>query len=123
MQTGLYMANDEPLTVRDLMAHRNTDARLAVLSACETGIIGRELPDEVIAFPTALLQAGFGGVAASLWSVPDESTAMLVARFYHFWREEGLAPVHALRAAQRWLRGQRWGKHHRRAGLRIQRRR
>ena len=104
LKTGLVMAHDEPLTVRDLMALGGLDARLAALSACETGIVGRKLPDEVIAFPTALLQAGFAGVAASLWSVADESTAMLMIRFYRLWQEDGLEPVYALRAAQRWLR-------------------
>lgn len=51
-----------------------------------------------------LLQAGYAGVVASLWSVADVSTAMLTVRFYQFWREDGLEPVYALRAAQRWLR-------------------
>ena len=52
--------------------------RLATLSACETGIVGADLPDEAASLPSALLQAGFCGVAASLWSVADISTAMLM---------------------------------------------
>ena len=39
---------------------------MAVLSACETGLISAELPNEVISMPAALLQAGFAGVVASL---------------------------------------------------------
>src|SRR5208337_4212862 len=77
------------------------------LSACETGIVGTDLPDEVVAFPSTLLQAGYGGVAASLWSVSDISTAMLMEHFYRSWREKGKSKVtaaQALRAAQRWLR-------------------
>ena len=92
------------LTVGDLLDRRLAGARLATLSACETGMIGTELPDEVVALPTALAQAGFAGVAASLWSVADVSTAMLMERFYRLWREEGLAPALALQEAQRWLR-------------------
>jgi len=52
----------------------------------------------------ALLRAGFAGVISSLWPVSDLSTAILMERFYRLWREEGLAPAHALRQAQQWLR-------------------
>jgi CHAT domain-containing protein len=81
------MADDETgthvlLTVRDLLESEQPGRRLVTLSACETGIVGTELPDEVVALPSALLQAGFGGVAASLWSVADISTAMLMEHFY-----------------------------------------
>ena len=79
-------------------------ARLAALSACETGIPGTKLPDEVVGLPTGWLQAGVAGVVASLWSVNDLSTAMLMERFYRLWREDGLAPALALRQAQLWLR-------------------
>jgi CHAT domain-containing protein len=54
--------------------------------------------------PSALLQAGFAGVAASLWSVADVSTAMLMARFYDLWQSKGVEPVYALRQAQQWVR-------------------
>jgi CHAT domain-containing protein len=79
-------------------------ARLAVLSACETGIIGLRLPDEVVSLPSALVKAGFAGVLASMWEVEDQSTAMLMQRFYAQWRTKGMAPVQALQEAQRWLR-------------------
>jgi len=104
LASGVVMAGDEMLTMRDLLDMRLPAARLATLSACETGIVGTELPDEVVALPTALAQAGFAGVAASLWSVADASTAMLMERFYRLWREDGLAPASALRGAQIWLR-------------------
>ena len=54
--------------------------------------------------PTGLVQAGVAGVVASLWSVSDQSTAMLMERFYRLWKEDGLTPAEALRQAQRWLR-------------------
>jgi len=109
LDSGLLMADDETgnnvmLTVRDLLDSDQAGGRLATLSACETGIVGTALPDEVVALPSALLQAGFGGVAASLWSVDDISTAMLMEHFYRRWREDRLPPAQALRAAQRWLR-------------------
>jgi CHAT domain-containing protein len=104
LESGLRLGSDSWLTVRNLSEMQLGAARLAVLSACETGIIGLRLPDEAVSLPSALLKAGFAGVLASMWEVEDQSTAMLMQRFYALWRTEGMAPVQALREAQRWLR-------------------
>jgi tetratricopeptide (TPR) repeat protein len=104
LESALLMANDEHLTLRDLLTEVSTNARLAVLSACETAVPGAELPDEVVNLPTGLLQAGTAGIVGSLWSVPDASTTALTARFYELWQEEGLEPAEALRRAQQWVR-------------------
>ncbi|WP_437323208.1 CHAT domain-containing protein [Sorangium sp. So ce381] len=104
LQSGLLMANDEVLTVEALFALPGQRARLAVLSACETGIVGTGVPNEVVALPSAFLQAGFAGVVASLWPVYDISASLLMGRFYELWRSERLAPAVALRRAQIWLR-------------------
>lgn len=79
-------------------------ARLVVLSACETAAPGTPLPDEVVALPTGLLQAGAASVIASLWSVPDQATTMLMAEFYRRLCREHQAPALALRDAQTWMR-------------------
>ena len=104
LDSGLLMANDQILTLRDLLDLKLQGLRLAVLSACETGIPGTDLPDEVISLPTGLLQAGAAGVVSSLWSVADLSTMVLLSRFYQLWRTDGLEPPAALRQAQLWLR-------------------
>lgn len=109
LDSGLLLADDASrkgvmLTVRDMLDSELPNGRLATLSACETGIVGTEIPDEVVALPGALLQAGFCGVVASLWSVSDISTAMLMQRFYAAWRSDNLSPAEALQFAQRWLR-------------------
>ncbi|MCP4626979.1 MAG: CHAT domain-containing protein [bacterium] len=79
-------------------------ARLAVLSACETGVTDMKNADEVIGLPSGLVQAGVAGVAASLWPVSDRSTMMLMGRFYELWRKDGVNPHEALRQAQIWVR-------------------
>jgi CHAT domain-containing protein len=103
LNSGLLLADDVPVTLRDLMA-MPLKVRLAVLSACETLLPGTSLPDEVIALPTGLLQAGVGGVVASMWAVPDAPTALLMAEFYRRWRGGAQPPAAALREAQIWLR-------------------
>src|SRR5262249_52157032 len=61
LEAGLAMAGGEQLTLRDILRLRLKQARLAVLSACETGIPGTKLPDEIVSLPTALVQAGVAG--------------------------------------------------------------
>jgi CHAT domain-containing protein len=103
LDSFLLLANRERLALREILEMR-LKARLAVLSACETGIPGTKLLDEVVGLPTGFLQAGAAGVIGSLWSVGDASTMMLMARFYELWRGEGLGPPEALRRAQIWMR-------------------
>jgi CHAT domain-containing protein len=103
LDSGLLMANDETLSLRDFF-NLDLQVRLATLSACETGLPGLTLPDEVVSLPTGLLQAGVAGVVASLWSVADSSTMLLMVKFYDLWRKQNLAPSEALRQAQIWLR-------------------
>jgi CHAT domain-containing protein len=109
LRSALIMAGDEPLTLSDLLDLRLTEppgtgARLAVLSACETNVSGTDLPDEVTSLAGGLLRAGIAGVIASQWAVREVATAMLMARFYAYWRSDGLDPARALCEAQRWLR-------------------
>jgi CHAT domain-containing protein len=104
LDSGLVMANDEILTLRDLLDLKLPGVRIAILSACETGLPGSQLPDEVVSLPTGLLQAGVAGVVASLWSVADISTMMLLVHFYNSWQEENLNPAEALCQAQQWVR-------------------
>lgn len=102
-QARLKLA-DGDLTLPDIFELRLHRARLAVLSACETGVPGLKLIDEMIGLPAGMMQAGVPGVVGSLWSVNDMSTALLMKRFYQFWREESKPPQEALRQAQIWLR-------------------
>ena len=104
LDSGLLMANNETLTLRDFLSKEGVSARLAVLSACETGIPDIRNADEAISLPSGLMQAGVAGVVASLWSVSDLSTMMLMVRFYEIWREDNLEPPEALRQAQIWVR-------------------
>ncbi|MBC7515115.1 MAG: CHAT domain-containing protein [Alkalinema sp. FL-bin-369] len=106
LNSGLLMS-DGLLTLKDLLAlnlAQDSGIRLAILSACETGLPGLDNIDEVVSLPIGLLQAGVAGVISSLWSVDDASTMMLLTRFYDLWRKDGLEPSIALREAQIWLR-------------------
>lgn len=79
---------------------------MAVLSACQTAIADiSELPDEVFSIATILLAAGSACSVASLWSVDDFATALLMTRFYEeLFGETAPRPPEALGRAQLWLR-------------------
>lgn len=82
------------------IASLELDADLVVLSACKTAI-GPEVRGEgLLGLSRAFMRAGARRVMASLWKVPDRSTADLMTRFYQGYVQEGLAPASALRHAQ-----------------------
>ena len=73
---------------------------MVVLSGCETGL-GKEISGEgIIGLTRGFMYAGAQRVVASLWSVSDEATAELMARFYQAMERDKLAPAAALRKAQ-----------------------
>jgi CHAT domain-containing protein/tetratricopeptide (TPR) repeat protein len=104
LQSGFVLAEDQLLTVEDLLHARLDLLRLAVLSACETNVPGEQLPDEIVSLSSAFFQAGTDAVIASQWEVLDASTLILMARFYHLWRKKKLPPAEALRQSQLWMR-------------------
>ena len=98
--------NDGRLELHEV-ANMKLHARLVTLSACETAL-GRgyftETPagDEFVGMTRAFLGAGSHGVLASLWAVNDESTRILMVKFYrHLLRSGG---AEALAQAQREVR-------------------
>jgi CHAT domain-containing protein len=106
-RVGPLMSHGERLTVGGLLdGGAVSEARLAVLSACETAISDfTDLPDELVGLPSAFLQAGVPGVIGTFWSVNRMSTALLMIRCYQLSAgRAGGSPARALREAQLWLR-------------------
>ncbi|QJX00764.1 CHAT domain-containing tetratricopeptide repeat protein [Frigoriglobus tundricola] len=73
---------------------------LAVLSACETGLGAVAGGEGVYGLQRAFHYAGATNVVASLWKVPDQSTAALMALFYRNLWERNMTPLESLRQAQ-----------------------
>jgi CHAT domain-containing protein/Flp pilus assembly protein TadD len=94
--------DDGALTVAEIFRLR-LHAWLVVLSACESGeargIAGNFPPgDDLIGLTRSFLYAGTPSVVASLWSVDDAATALLMTDFYRALGSEDKAA--ALRRAQ-----------------------
>jgi len=103
LESRLWLTETSSVTLRQVRA-MSGGVRLAVLSACETSISEATSPDEVVNFCTGLLATGTGGCVGSLWRVPDESTSLLMTKFYRELKEGGRTPLESLTAAQAWLR-------------------
>jgi CHAT domain-containing protein len=72
---------------------------LVVLSACETQLGVRSRGDDIVGLNRAFLFAGAPTVVASLWTVNDEATKILMTSFHTHLRA-GRDKAESLRAAQ-----------------------
>ncbi len=80
---------------------------LVVLSACETGLGEVAGGEGLLGLQRAYQVADAKTVVASLWSVNDDATGLLIAEFYRNLWEKKLPKGEALRQAQlKMLRGE-----------------
>ncbi|MFG3496743.1 CHAT domain-containing protein [Streptomyces sp. NPDC047886] len=79
---GALYLYDRPLKVTDLARLDLETPELAVLSACQTALGGRDLPNEAIHLAAALLLGGFRHVVSTLWTVGDDSARGITEEMY-----------------------------------------
>jgi CHAT domain-containing protein len=99
-QSYLLLGNGEHLSLAELRTSANLfgGVQLLTLSACNTGMGDGT---EVEGFGTLAQRQGAKAVVATLWPVADQSTSLLMQRFYRNWQSEpGITKLEALRQAQ-----------------------
>jgi CHAT domain-containing protein/tetratricopeptide (TPR) repeat protein len=96
-------SNDGALNVYELYGIDLSRVRLVVLSACETQLGRRSSGDEIISLNRAFLLAKARTLVASLWSVDDEASSLLMETF-HAGLIAGHAATKALQEAQDMVR-------------------
>lgn len=89
---------DGYLYVHELYFLKNK-AKMAVLSACQTGIGQYQKGEGMLSLAHAFAYAGVPSVTMSLWSVNDQSTAQLM-QYYYQQLKNGLPKHQALRQAK-----------------------
>ncbi|WP_395752970.1 CHAT domain-containing protein [Prosthecobacter sp.] len=120
MDSTIKLSDGHDLLLKDFTRCDFQRMQLVVLSACETGMIDiGKLPDELVGFPAAFIEAGAAAVVSTLWPVEDLATALFMDKFYEilFAASDSVpavlsepAPVvasasaRALNGAARWLR-------------------
>jgi len=86
------------LEAHDLYRVNLGEARLVTLSACDSGLGRVSGGEEFWGFKRTVLGAGARTLLASLWPVADESTPILMTRFYEGLKK--MSGAEALRAGQ-----------------------
>jgi CHAT domain-containing protein/Tfp pilus assembly protein PilF len=90
---------DGYLTLNEIM-NCDYNARLVVLSACETGKGKMYKGEGVTGLTRAVMYAGTPAVVASLWKVDDTASGELMIHFYQNILEKSMDKVEALRQAK-----------------------
>ena len=109
LRSRLLLAHEEEVTLSDILSEQADlrGLRLLILSACQTAILDLQgARDEVRSLAAGMLQAGAAAILASLWSVDDRATYLLMVRFALEWfpHIHTEPPAAALARAQQWLR-------------------
>jgi CHAT domain-containing protein/Tfp pilus assembly protein PilF len=95
--------DDGILTAMEVETIDLARTELVVLSACETGLGKTAGGEGILGLQRAFQVAGAGSVVASLWSVDDDATRLLMTRFYdNLWTRK-MPRAEALREAQLFL--------------------
>lgn len=84
----------------DLMSEKLVKTKLVVLSACQTGVEGYYGGEGLVGLSRTFLAVGAPLVVASAWKVDSAAASPLMQNFHRYRKQEGLATVRALRAAQ-----------------------
>ena len=92
--------SDGMLTVRDVYDLNLRNCRLAVLSACETGVSSVARGEELLGLIRGFLCAGAANLIISMWQVDDEISNELMIELYRS-LVGGSSPARALANAQR----------------------
>ncbi|QSJ18218.1 CHAT domain-containing protein [Nostoc sp. UHCC 0702] len=101
--TFLVTGENNKLTINELESilrqvnNGSNLVELLTLTACQTAV-GDDRA--TLGLAGVALQAGVKSALASLWSVRDDSTSILVSEFYRNLRNPGMSKVEALRQAQ-----------------------
>ncbi|MCA9040825.1 MAG: CHAT domain-containing protein [Planctomycetaceae bacterium] len=94
---------DGLLTAAEIVALDLEHVDLTVLSSCETGLEAETEGEGLIGIQRSFQVAGSGATIASLWQAPDQTTRVLMERFYLNYWEKKMSRLDALREAQIFL--------------------
>jgi CHAT domain-containing protein len=95
--------DDGILTALEVANLDLSKVKLAVLSACETGLGAATGGEGVVGLQRAFQIAGAQTTVTSLWKVDDEATRKLMERFYENQWKKKLGVLESLREAQLWM--------------------
>ena len=96
----VLMGNGDRLNLRELREWKLPNTQLIVLSACQTAVGGVvSSGEEILGFGYQIQRTGARAAIASLWTVSDQGTQMLMGNFYTQ-LQKGNNIINSLRQAQ-----------------------
>jgi len=95
--------DDGIMTATELATIDLKNVEMAVLSGCETGLGFTASGEGLLSLQRSFHVAGARTVVASLWTVPDQKTNLMMQRFYANLWDKQLTKLEALREAQIWM--------------------
>jgi CHAT domain-containing protein len=98
---GSPAEDDGSLQAYEIYGMKLKRTRVAVLSACQTGVERSYQGEGAIGIARSFISAQVPVVVASLWPVDSDRTAPLMIKFHHYRHVQGLSSTEALRRAQR----------------------
>jgi tetratricopeptide (TPR) repeat protein len=103
-KSALTLANEEELTLEDILRLDLSRYSLVCLSAGQTGIDNDQsrVIDEYLGLTSGFLSAGVTHVVSTLWPVDEMASSILMIQFHQLLLQK-IFPVQALRTAQDWL--------------------
>ncbi|AFY38783.1 Tetratricopeptide TPR_1 repeat-containing protein [[Leptolyngbya] sp. PCC 7376] len=104
-RSGLVLYDGERLTLSELLQTELPVYSLVSLSACETAVTGSaSLIDEFVGFSAAFLYHRTRYILSTLWTVPENSAAIMMIEFYRrLLSNADVTPATALQQTQTWL--------------------
>ena len=83
LKSRMYL-HDGPLELLEITRLRIPQCKFAFLSVCQSAMGDKKLPDEVVHLAAGMLAAGCHGVVGTMWSIKDNSGAMVAEPFYEY---------------------------------------
>ncbi len=107
----LILGQGDKLDIGEIAALDLGKVRMVTLSACETALgVDADQQSELTTLADAFSFAGCPTVTASLWKVSDDSTKLLMEKYYEKLRA-GSSPAEAMQTAQKFLIAQKTTQH------------
>jgi CHAT domain-containing protein len=95
------LLSDGELILADVSRMRDFNADMVVLSACNTGANRIVSGDELIGLSGVFIRAGASAVLVNLWKAEDDTTPILIERFYRRLIRDDMPKDLALQEAKR----------------------
>jgi CHAT domain-containing protein/Tfp pilus assembly protein PilF len=100
LDSYVLFGDGSKVTLAEINEWQLKDVDLFVLSACQTGVGSLGNGSEILGFGYQVQRAGAKASIASLWTVSDGGTQLLIAAFYGNLQKQNVSMSTSLRAAQ-----------------------